>query len=775
MRWCCVLWRQRRAETRRAEAAKLLALGQLRLEDYPTATLAHAIASLELADTAEARRLGLEALWEGPTAFVVNTDPSRAAAFTPDGDRLVQSIQTFKRKHLGIVAKDGSRTDFDQIFEFDMVLAFLNPEGTVLFSKPELRSGAPEHVVLWSLPEGRKLCDVHVDPPSVLNLRVTGWNRDRFLALVREGDRESIYAFNFDGSYELLTTMGGKAQTAGGYFRRAMDLRTGHWFASADDGVISIQEIGAHELSARRMLGRHSGTGHRMAFDPKGRFLGTSSSDGQIRIWDPTGTSPPLAIEGPRDIDRIGLFGDEPRLAVRAEEDGAFRIRVYSFVSGDPRLLRTIDVGKAGDAGFRQIWGWDPSGHRYARSGPGKTTRVWSLSAPADAAPVTLNRGDVGLDWWHSFHPNGEWLATADLSGLMVWPLGRPYPSVIRAHQKPVWSVAFGPGGRWLASGCHDGIVRLTPLDGEVPASGRDVGQRPSPIGSIAASPDGTEILVGEEVYGATVISLEGGASYPAGDVVSVYGVGYSPDGRLAALVGMGDGGTPTLQILNSDGSEERRIVYNDERAVYASPRFLSDGRVVFSRQSGLWILDPATGSSEQLFEGKCHHFAVSEDGSRMVVADQTEFGFVASARVLLLDLDAGTQTHLASHGDKVWSVAMDAAGTTVVTGDKEGVLRVGTTDGSEPHLLLGHEGRIWSIDIDPLGRWIATGGEDATVRIWPMPDLSRPPLHTLQHDELLAKLETLTNLRVVRDHESPTGWALSHDPFPGWETVPTW
>ena len=51
----------------------------------------------------------------------------------------------------------------------------------------------------------------------------------------------------------------------------------------------------------------------------------------------------------------------------------------------------------------------------------------------------------------------------------------------------------------------------------------------------------------------------------------------------------------------------------------------------------------------------------------------------------------------------------------------------------------------------------------------------SKPPLHTLPRDELIAKLKTLTNLRVVRDEESPTGWTLTHDPFPGWETVPTW
>lgn len=55
------------------------------------------------------------------------------------------------------------------------------------------------------------------------------------------------------------------------------------------------------------------------------------------------------------------------------------------------------------------------------------------------------------------------------------------------------------------------------------------------------------------------------------------------------------------------------------------------------------------------------------------------------------------------------------------------------------------------------------------------MPDLSTPPLHTLPRDQLIAKLESLTNLRVERDDDSPTGWTIEVGPFPGWETLPTW
>ena len=55
------------------------------------------------------------------------------------------------------------------------------------------------------------------------------------------------------------------------------------------------------------------------------------------------------------------------------------------------------------------------------------------------------------------------------------------------------------------------------------------------------------------------------------------------------------------------------------------------------------------------------------------------------------------------------------------------------------------------------------------------MPDLSKASLHTLPRDKFIAKLKTLTTLRVVRDEESATGWKLEVGPFPGLETVPSW
>jgi len=110
-----------------------------------------------------------------------------------------------------------------------------------------------------------------------------------------------------------------------------------------------------------------------------------------------------------------------------------------------------------------------------------------------------------------------------------------------------------------------------------------------------------------------------------------------------------------------------------------------------------------------------------------------------------------------------------------IVTSDTEGVVRAGPATGGEPRLLLGgHSGVLWSVDISPDGKWVASVGDEG-IRLWPTPDMTKPPLHTLPHDELMAKLDELTNLRAVRDETSSTGWTLEVGPFPGWERVPEW
>ncbi|HSL19500.1 MAG TPA: winged helix-turn-helix domain-containing protein, partial [Methylomirabilota bacterium] len=85
------LWHRSVQETRRAEAAKLLAIAQARLGEDPTEALALTTASLEVADTREAREFVMRTLWAAPPALELEVDAEshlRFPGFSPDGRRV---------------------------------------------------------------------------------------------------------------------------------------------------------------------------------------------------------------------------------------------------------------------------------------------------------------------------------------------------------------------------------------------------------------------------------------------------------------------------------------------------------------------------------------------------------------------------------------------------------------------------------------------------------------------------------------------------------------
>jgi WD40 repeat protein len=214
-------------------------------------------------------------------------------------------------------------------------------------------------------------------------------------------------------------------------------------------------------------------------------------------------------------------------------------------------------------------------------------------------------------------------------------------------------------------------------------------------------------------------------------------------------------------------------LVAEDEPVTITDIQFVGEDHLLASNENGLRRWHVESDEPTSLYEGHVTGIEVAADDQRVLLVETVKNS--DQSRLVVLDLSTGKATPVENHGEYVVQAAFGAASDIVISGGRDGTIRVGHVSSESPFLLLGHEYSVTAIDVDPENRWIASASYDSTIRLWPMPDLSKPPLHTLPREELIVKLKTLTNLRVIRDEESATGWKLTHDPFPGWETVPEW
>jgi WD40 repeat protein len=366
------------------------------------------------------------------------------------------------------------------------------------------------------------------------------------------------------------------------------------------------------------------------------------------------------------------------------------------------------------------------------------------------------------------------------------WPVGLPYMRVLAGHtQGPVSSLSFTADSRHLVSCARDGL-RVWPL-------------RPG---------EGTQQRIGEyQCYG-------GGVS-PSGDTIALAAVwdglfvapattrparrllapepktffeqaAFDADGRRVATVEthIDDLNEHVVREVQLDSGVVRTLRYRDRAGAppVEAPTlgFMWDGRLLVGGNDGVFLREPQAEKAAVILStpGKQTVIAVTPDGRWLAAlvgqsSGQTAQG-VGGGEVVVFDLRKGTRWAASNHGADLQAVAIDASGSILATGDSSGTVRVGPATGGAVHLLVGHTTGVSAVAVSPDRRWIASAS-GAEVRLWPMPDLSQAPLQTLPHEQLMAKLRALTNVRVVEDARAAAGYRLETGPFPGWKDVPTW
>jgi WD40 repeat protein len=260
--------------------------------------------------------------------------------------------------------------------------------------------------------------------------------------------------------------------------------------------------------------------------------------------------------------------------------------------------------------------------------------------------------------------------------------------------------------------------------------------------------------------------------------------VALSSDGRLVAgsneeeekgNIRVWDLETDTVRTLErARGSTGWSLVFGAEGSLFSGDR---EGKVM------RWNIHNGSSSVVGTSKLPVVYNLVSMPNAGCLLANfhQTSVsGQNTLTELTLYDLKTGSSRAIRSQGSKVTAVAVDSSETILATGDAEGIVRVGSFHDENPHILLGGMGSnshpVATVTISPDGRWVAAAmGAGASfetpLRVWRMPQ--GRPLQTLSRKELLGRLKEMTNLRVVIDKSSNTGYRIEVAPFPGWEKVP--
>jgi len=327
-----------------------------------------------------------------------------------------------------------------------------------------------------------------------------------------------------------------------------------------------------------------------------------------------------------------------------------------------------------------------------------------------------------------------------------LYTLANQNQQTLRGHKGEVYSVAFSPDGKRLASGSggfnQPGTVKLWDV-----ASGREIltfkgHSNNNEVHSVAFSPDGkrlasasvdfnriSELKMWDVASGNEIWTLQTGPAWR---------VAFSPDGKLLAVAGgvkarkgKGPGlGTVTLwdaasrrQVLTLEGHTD---IVND---VAFSP----DGRRLASASSDktvkLWEL--ASGKEYLTFKGHTdavRSVAFSPDGKRLATAsrDQT---------VKLWDADSDKEL-LTLPGHKGWvtSVVFSSDGKRLASASWDQTVKLwDAASGRELQTLKGHTSVLDSVAFSPDGKRLATASQDKTVKLWNAAGVQQAPGLTLR------------------------------------------
>ncbi|EFH89829.1 NB-ARC domain-containing protein [Ktedonobacter racemifer] len=308
------------------------------------------------------------------------------------------------------------------------------------------------------------------------------------------------------------------------------------------------------------------------------------------------------------------------------------------------------------------------------------------------------------------------WAAASGRGEVRVWrEAGQTLHLVWSAHADSVWTLAFSPDERQLASASWDGTIKLWDIESRALLW---VGWHTSAIVCLAFSPDGDLLASGGHdasirVWDPKLGTLLQDVSHPG----AVWALAWSTDGRRLASSGS-DGHIqlwkrqPTglahdRQALAGHNNWVRGLAFSPDGSVLASASW--DGTVK------LWAL--TSGRCVQTLKGhtqRVHCLAWSPDGATLASGsfDHT---------IRLWDVQRGrSRVVLSGHSAAVYSLTFTSDSRHLLSGSDDGTLRLWEVErGESLRVLQGYAASLYDLDWSPDATQLVSGGTDTHVTVW--------------------------------------------------------
>jgi WD40 repeat protein len=223
-----------------------------------------------------------------------------------------------------------------------------------------------------------------------------------------------------------------------------------------------VHDVSANVSVYQSAIG-YAGLTWGLAPSPDGRHFATASHDGKVRIGDATTQQVVRTIDGHDTLAWSVAYSPDGRLIA----SGAADIRIWNAATGE--LVRTINVKHH----LVRALAFHPTQNILFAATKERMLRAFDVSTGERIGDSIKLGTEISC---LAIRPGGTQLAAGSFDEtVMLWDLpdnlreaGLPPKPNQRwhDHRTGIWSVAYSPDGRYLASGSDNGVVLTDPATG---------------------------------------------------------------------------------------------------------------------------------------------------------------------------------------------------------------------------------------------------------------------------------------------------------------------